>query len=245
MKHKFLHDTHFHLDLYKNIPEIIKEIDDIKCYTIAVTNLPELYYKLIKNITSKYVRVALGFHPELVYEYQKQTELMWESLGETKYIGEVGLDYKNKKQVDIAEQKKFFQELVTKCNTYGDKIMTLHSRKSEKDVVDIIGNKFNGHVILHWYSGNKTVMDKAIINGFYFSVNIAMVRSKSGQNIISNIPLNKILLESDGPFVKIDNNSIRPIDITNTVEALSKLLNINTVELESMLKNNFKVLLNS
>ena len=55
---KYLHDTHFHLDLYNDdIPQIIEDIEMLASYTIAVTNLPPLYSKLNKTINSKYIRV--------------------------------------------------------------------------------------------------------------------------------------------------------------------------------------------
>ena len=65
-----LYDTHIHLDLFKNQDELIKEIEDNKIYTIAVTNLPILFTKLNNRLSSKYIKPALGLHPELLFEYQ-------------------------------------------------------------------------------------------------------------------------------------------------------------------------------
>jgi TatD DNase family protein len=92
-----LYDTHFHLDLQKSLPDALSEIEVNETYTIAVTNLPPLYEKLNNSINSKYVRVALGFHPELVAQYQKYIPEMWRLLPDAKYIGEVGIDLKTSK----------------------------------------------------------------------------------------------------------------------------------------------------
>ena len=89
-----LYDTHCHLDLLKNQADIISKIEEFKIYTIAVTNLPVLYKKLQVNITSKYIRPALGFHPELILKYKHHIPQMWDLLDEARYIGEVGLDFK-------------------------------------------------------------------------------------------------------------------------------------------------------
>jgi TatD DNase family protein len=128
-----LHDTHFHLDLFKPVNEILNEIETNKVYTIAVTNLPVLFKKLNEQITSKYIRPALGFHPELLLQYKHHIPQMWELLPETRYIGEVGLDFKTGK--DFKElQVSFFTELIDRCNQLEGKIVTIHSRQSA-DVV--------------------------------------------------------------------------------------------------------------
>lgn len=88
-----LYDTHFHLDLQKDRVGAIYEIEEHQIYTIAVTNLPDLYRKESGEIASKYIRFALGFHPELIHHYKSQIPLMWELLPVARYIGEVGLDF--------------------------------------------------------------------------------------------------------------------------------------------------------
>ena len=49
----------------------VNEIERNHIFTIAVTNLPILYSKLKNRINSKFIRPALGFHPELLFQYQK------------------------------------------------------------------------------------------------------------------------------------------------------------------------------
>ena len=64
---EYLYDTHFHLDLHKDRNSVITEIENQKIYTIAVTNLPDLYRRESIEIASKYIRFSLGFHPELLH----------------------------------------------------------------------------------------------------------------------------------------------------------------------------------
>lgn len=77
----FLFDTHAHLDLSANFNEEVNSIEKLKIYTIAVTNLPPLYIKFKSRIESKYIKPALGFHPELIEKYQKYIPQMWSLLG--------------------------------------------------------------------------------------------------------------------------------------------------------------------
>jgi len=234
-----LYDTHFHLDLQKSKDEALTEIEQNKIYTIAVTNLPPLYEKLKNKVDNKYVRVALGFHPELLNQYQKYIPQMWSLLPDAKYIGEVGIDLKTSKDSKNL-QVSFFEELITRCNSYGNKVLTIHSRMAASEVVSIIGDKFNGKIILHWYSGSKKIQDIAINNGFYFSVNHAMLNSESGRKIVANIPNDKLLIETDSPFVNIsDSNCSQLIQIKQTIEDLALMKNIDINTFDNLLWKNF------
>ncbi|MDR1881880.1 MAG: TatD family hydrolase [Prevotella sp.] len=239
-----LYDTHFHLDLQKSRNEAVEEIERNKIYTIAVTNLPPLYEKLQKEVNSKYIRVALGFHPELAGQYQKYIPDMWRLLPEAKYIGEVGIDLKTGKECKN-QQISFFEELINQCHSLGNKTLSVHSRMAASEVVSIIGSKFNGKVILHWYSGTKQVQMQAIENGCYFSVNYAMLNSESGRKIISNIPDERILIETDSPFTFVDGQIFKSSDIEKIVEGVANLRNIPVLDMQYILWNNFSRLISA
>lgn len=193
-----LFDTHFHLDLQKDKTKAIDNIIRDEIYTIAMTNLPDLYKKENLLYGQKYIRVALGLHPELVHEYANKIPLMWKYLSEARYIGEVGLDFKDKTYA--REQLLFFSELVNRCKDDCNKIVSIHSRAAEKEVLDIIGEDFKFTPILHWYSGNMNNLKIACERGYYFSVNLSMTRTKKFLQMLETIPHNKILLETDSPF---------------------------------------------
>lgn len=197
--YNFYMDAHMHFDLYKNKEEVLNYIELNKSYTIAMTNLPELFHKYKKQYSQyKYIRIALGFHPELVYRYSDQLNKFLKLCKETRYIGEVGLDYSNKDKENKYTQKLIFEQIVKACNEE-EKIMSIHSRGASKEIIDTL-KTYKGKAILHWYTGTLSDLYVAIERGYYFSINHQMLRSKSGRNIICKIPVNKLLLESDAPF---------------------------------------------
>jgi len=109
------------------------------------------------------------------------------------------------------------------------------------EVVSIIGDKFKGKVILHWFSDSKQVQMKAINNGYYFSVNYAMLNSESGRKHIENIPIDKLLIETDSPFVQI--KGLLPkqsYQIQNTISGLAILRKMEPVDLRNKLWSNFQ-----
>lgn len=198
MEHLF--DTHFHLDLQKNRTAAIRDIEEKQIYTIAVTNLPDLYRKESVEIASKYIRFALGFHPELVHQYKKQIPLMWDLLPEVRYIGEVGLDLVDKSYEK--EQETFFSELVERCRYDSNKIFTIHSRRAVNKVLDTLGDNYRFKAILHWFSGSRIELEKAIERGCYFSINGVMMKSKKILDMLPMIPSNRLLIETDSPFTR-------------------------------------------
>jgi len=206
------HDTHFHLDLVSDPEEVANQIEQQQVYTIAVTNSPTVFFftdKIASN--KKYIQAALGLHPELAAERFKEVDQFKQLIGRTRYIGEIGLDNSNKTMEDYQKQKLVFEKLISICADKGDKILTVHSRKAAKDVLDILGDTFPGKVILHWYSDPIKHIEIALERGYYFSINYPMLLSKNGKKIIESIPLDRILLETDGPFTKKQNKVFTPL----------------------------------
>lgn len=228
-----LYDTHFHLDLQKDRAAAICEIEENRIYTIAVTNLPDLYRKEFTEIKSKYVRIALGFHPELIHQYRKQIPLMWELLPEARYVGEVGLDFVDNTYQQ--EQVTFFSELIERCRYDQNKIITIHSRQATGKVLELLGEDFRFKAILHWFSGSSGELVEAINKGCYISVNNAMLRSKRFIEHLSLIPSNRILLETDSPFIDFN------LSHSNTLQSISSLLKKYKLDID--IWNNFRRIL--
>ena len=234
-----LYDTHFHLDLQKNVKAAIEEISANKIYTIAMTNLPALYEKEQKEYEDSYIRIALGFHPELIGEYKKYIPMMWEKLPSARYVGEVGLDFSD--GAYKKEQLIFFEELTEKCREDKDKISSIHSRKAETEVLNCLRGSFSFKPILHWYTGNIKNIENAVDMGCYFSVNQKMVKTLKFKKMAEIIPLNRILLETDSPFS--ENVQAHSNMLLQTTSMLANIINIEKEIVEQTLWNNFQALL--
>jgi TatD DNase family protein len=88
------------------------------------------------------------------------------------------------------------------------------SIKSAGDVIDLIKKSEvykNNVCVLHWFSGSLQQMDQAVEIGCFFSINPQMLTTKSGVDIISEIPKDRIIIETDMPFTKaaLDVNEYR------------------------------------
>ena len=196
-------DTHLHLDLFDNPDRILEEAKRLGMGLVAMTNAPFLF-EACRKICKKYsyAWASLGMHPELVPQYKNQLGQFYDLLDLTSFVGEIGLDFTTRDETHQKAQKMIFEKILLLCSNKENKILSVHSRKADKDAIEMIGKDYSNTIIMHWYSGSISNLEKAIDNGFYFSVNSSMIMSKNGQEIIKRIPNDKILLETDGPFVR-------------------------------------------
>lgn len=101
-----LADTHCHLDLYPDILQIAGECERRTLKTIAVTNLPSQWQITSKRLAGlSHIRVALGLHPQLAAEHEKELSLFLRLLPKVRYVGEVGLDGSKDSAVSLPQQK--------------------------------------------------------------------------------------------------------------------------------------------
>lgn len=239
----FYMDMHMHFDLYKNKYEVLKYIEDKKSYTLAVTNLPDLYRKYYaENWDYKYVRLALGFHPELAAQYYAQISIFEKYFQTTRYIGEIGLDYSAQNIDNVEKQKEVFKKIIDLCKADNKKIISVHTRKAESDCLKILDG-FEGKVILHWYTGNLSDLKIAILRGYFFSINQQMIKSQNGKNIINKIPIDRIVIESDAPFTVGLHTNYSVSFINDIIEYLSVSKELEKKLICAKLQENFKTII--
>ena len=197
-------DTHFHLDLMENMQLLIKQFRGANVGAIAVGTTPLAYkqeLQFIEGVDS--IRIGLGFHPQLVEKREYEIDLFLQQLKDARFIGEVGLDF-NKNYIDSKmQQLSCFRRISEKCAVEGEKVLSIHSVKATGAVICTLkeaGTFKNCKCIFHWFTGTVSERKAAIENGAYFSINPKMLKTKSGQETICNIPADRILLETDAPF---------------------------------------------
>lgn len=225
--------------MYSNPQEVVKESERLGIITIGMTNLPshfELGYKHILNC--KKVRLALGLHPLHAKYHEKELPVFVRNIDKTSYIGEVGLDFSIEGKTTIDIQLKTFDKILSMLASE-KKILSLHSRKAEKEVLGrLVKNKIE-LAIFHWYSGSSSLIPMIIDSGYMFSINTAMIKSKSGRAIIEKIPLLNLLTETDGPYIDLNGAPARPVNVSLILEYLSKLWNLPINKIENQIHDNF------
>jgi TatD DNase family protein len=206
-------DTHVHIDFYPEPFKVAKQYENLQIYTMFVTNLPELFQKHFNSFNNfKYVRLCLGYHPQVASEFKLNKSLFNEMVKKTRYIGEVGLDFKGEHD-DIKRLQIDSFEYITSPEFNKGRVYSIHTKGTEDIVLDILLNNKVRHAIFHWYTGKLSTLEKIIENGYYFSINPKMIQSQNGQKILSRIPHNLMLFETDGPFARFNKKIIYPSNL--------------------------------
>ncbi len=235
-------DAHCHVDLYESPEAILQLTNERKVHTIAVTNAPfvfEFTRKLAEG--SRFLHAAVGMHPELVEAHGERAEEIRPLISQAKFVGEVGLDYVTPNEGQRERQRKVFGLILEECALNKGKVITIHARRSAGDVIDMIGRSFPGTIILHWFSGSKKELRRAVDFGFYFSVNHAMCNSRSGKSLVEAIPKDRLLTETDGPFTRESGGPARPDYVTKTCDLVGRAWSVSAAEAARVIRDNFGV----
>lgn len=217
-------DFHCHLDLYDNPQAVVSACGESN-YILSVTTTPKAWFgtkKLAEN--HRRIQTALGLHPQIAHERYQELDLFDLLVNETKYIGEIGLDGSLSLKPHQKIQTKVFNHILQKANSSSSKILTIHSLNAVEATLDGLDAYFhNGIPVLHWYTGKEKDLKKAIDRGCWFSINQRMLSSDRGRLLVSQIPKDRILTETDGPFIINKNQPIQPVAIMPVINRLSDI----------------------
>ncbi|AQR95587.1 TatD family hydrolase [Clostridium saccharoperbutylacetonicum] len=234
-------DFHIHMDFYKKPQEIINIYEEKQIYSLFVTNLPEIYEAHLPKYNGfKYIRLGLGYHPEMVDYYDFNRKIFDKYFESTNYIGEVGIDGSKKYAHNIDTQIQIFDYICSKVSNEA-KIMTIHSKKAEDIVLQKLKKYKIKYAVFHWYSGSLKTINDIVESGYYFSINPSMLESQKGKEILKNIPHERILFESDGPFSKYKKNITEPKYFEEIFKEFNEFYGIDYFE--KLVFNNLKKLL--
>ena len=193
-------DTHCHFDMMPKPEAYIRQRELAGDIVIGMTNLPSHFQMGQPHLRGyKHVRLALGMHPLLAAESKKEIPLFKRLVDQTSYIGEIGLDFSKDGYATKDEQVAVLRELLSAIRGK-KKIVSVHSRKAEKELLALLCEYEIENVVFHWYSGPVDLIPDILAQGYYFSVNEAMCLSKNGRAIIEKIPRERLLTETDAPY---------------------------------------------
>jgi len=252
-------DSHCHLDypdLYNNLDEIINraEIQQVKKF-LTICTTPESFEK-IKLIVNKYEKIfgTFGIHPHEVKKYAfVDSKYIIKIINENNKIigiGETGLDFYYNHS-DKKTQKKSFIEHIH-ASTELNLPIIVHSRNAESETLDILKNEnsnFKLKILMHCFTGSRDFAKKLLDLNCYISVSgiITFDNSKELSNTVSTIPIEKLLVETDSPYLSpqpLRGKPNEPSHIVHTVDKLSQIKNISKESVISYTTSNFKKLFN-
>ena len=248
-------DSHCHLDfshLFDQLNDVVKraQSNQVKYLLTICTTLES--FERIKLIIDKYINIygTFGIHP---HESKKYTNVDFQFILNKirKYkkvigIGETGLDFYYNHS-DKKTQKVSFIEHIHAASELNIPII-VHSRNAEIDTYEILKSEMknsNLKVLMHCFTGSKNFANKLIDLNCYISVSgiITFKDSSELADTISSIPMEKLLVETDSPFLAplpYRGKFNEPSYIVHTVEKLSKIKKTSKETIMNNTTDNFK-----
>lgn len=225
-------DAHCHLGRYPDREGSIAAAARQGVLTVAATSKPSEYRDLRTVLAAiPGVEVGLGFHPEAAASVYQETELaiFGQCAADAYWISEVGLDGVIADRVSdsfgavpaMAAQQELLEALLTLAGPGHP--YSVHSRGAAARTLDVLAAAAFPHVVLHNFEAVHTDARRALDLGYYFSVNLASLEEQTGRDFARWLPVDRILTETDGPFVKTAGIYAAPADCRLVVERLAVL----------------------
>ena len=248
-------DSHCHLDhepLYNNIDEVLKRSKDAgieKLLTICTTLDSFLKIKqLVKK--DKIIYGTYGIHPHEVKNDKINTKKIVDEINNNEKIigiGETGLDFYYNHS-DKVDQLHSFEEHINASIELNIPLI-IHSRNAEEEILDIFDKykNYNIKILMHCFTGSKRFAEKLLEFNTYFSASgiITFKNSLDLQKTFESIPLNRLLIETDSPYLApVPNRGKKnePSFVKYTAQKLADIKQISNSELINSTTTNFNKL---
>ena len=250
-------DSHCHLDyssLYNQLDDVIKraEYNQVKYLLTICTTLKS--FETIKLITDKYENIygTFGIHPHETkkFVHVDKTFILNSKKDNNKIIGigETGLDfYYNFSEKNI--QRKSFIEHINAALELNIPII-VHTREAENDTCEILKSEnknSNLKILIHCFTGSKEFVKKLLDINCYVSVSGIITFNSSTElaETVSFIPIEKLLVETDSPYLSpmpFRGKPNEPSYIIHTIDKLSLIKKMPKKKIIFSTTNNFKKL---
>jgi TatD DNase family protein len=251
----FIIDSHCHLDIIEqkglNIDEVIKNAAEknIKIIQTICTKITEfdkihLYTKKFPNIFC-----SVGVHPNNVDTEPKFTAediiKICQENNKIISIGETGLDYYYQYSKKENQKKSLIEHI--KASQITQLPLIIHNRDSDEDMIEILKKEYSKKSfpgLLHCFSSSENLAFAALDIGFYISISgiITFKKAQDLRNIVKKIPLDRLLVETDAPYLTPEpyrGKINQPSYTKNTLEKIAEIKEISFDEAKKITTENF------
>ena len=248
-------DSHCHLDhepLFSDLSNIIKRSKDVGIEKLLTISTSFDSFSKIKEIVKQdeIIYGTIGIHPhesekdiikldEIIKNFQENDKIIG--------IGETGLDFYYNNSDKEKQISSFIRHIEASIKTNAPLI--IHSRNAEKETYDILNNykDKNLKILMHCFTGSKKFSQKLLMLNAYFSASgiITFKNANELQDTFKSLPLDKILIETDSPFLApVPNRGKKnePSFIDFTATKLAEIKEISKSELINITTSNFNKL---
>ncbi|KAF5084172.1 putative metal-dependent hydrolase YcfH [anaerobic digester metagenome] len=184
-----------------------------------------------------YIFASVGIHPHELYDMSSQTIEELRRLSQHKKvvaIGEIGLDYYYDTHPRELQQFWFRQQL--RLAEFVNKPVIIHSRDASQETFDIMSTSNVRKGVIHCYSGSAPMAVEYTKMGFYIGIGgvVTFPNAKKMVEVVEAIPLEKILIETDSPYLAPTPNRGKRNDPRNLEYIVTKIAEIKNISPENV-----------
>ncbi len=164
-------------------------------------------------------------------------------------IGEIGLDFKVVKELDNVdeirrEQERVFRK-VLKLAKELKKTVVIHSRGAEQRCIEILEEMKMKRVVMHCFSGKKSLIRRCVENDWSFSVPAVITRLEHFKMLVKMVPLDNLLTETDSPYLSpVVGERNEPANVEVTLGIISEIKGLGVKEVADKVFYNSEILFN-
>lgn len=231
----FLIDSHCHLDydpMAADLEGTLRRAQNqgVDLFLTICTDLSKISVVTSLAESDERIFASVGVHPHEAEKIDKDVNilnLLIEAARHPRVVGfgETGLDYYYAHSPKD-EQKKAFEAHI-KAALQADLPLIVHTRDAEEDTIELLKTVGQGRVrgLIHCFTGSEKLRDQALNLGFYISISgiITFQKAASLRDIVKDIPLNRLLVETDAPFLAPEPYRGKPNEPAYVVETAKKL----------------------
>jgi len=245
-------DSHCHLDhepLKSDLLNIIKRSKDVGIEKLLTISTSVESFQKIKNIINEdeIIFGTIGIHPHETDNNEISIDYIVKNFEENPKIigiGETGLDFYYNNSDKEKQIKSFKKHIEASIKTNSPLIV--HSRNAEDETFEIL-NKYQGEklkILMHCFTGSKNFAEKLLKLNAFFSASgiITFKNSIDLQETFKVLPLEKILIETDSPYLApVPNRGKKnePSFLSYTAQKLADIKDVSKKEITKITTKNF------
>lgn len=258
MENKYkIFDTHAHYDdeaFDEDREEVLKQIQDAGVIGVLNCACSKKSLKTTNELTLKYdfIYGALGIHPSDAYDFNEEVrnEIITKVNSNKKIvaIGEIGLDYYWDENPSKEVQKEAFRKQMKLAEELNLPVV-IHDRDAHADTLEIMKEFSNVKGVVHCFSGSVEFAKECIKLGYYIGITgvVTFKNAKKLVNVVEEIPTNRLLVETDCPYMSPEPNRGKRNQsnyIKYILDKISEIKQIDKNELNREVNENFYKLMN-
>ena len=230
-------DVHCHIDLCKDIKGLVERARDMDVKIMVCNGINAETNRKALLLAEEYseIKSALGGYPidSLKLsdsEIDSEIEFKRKNKENVSAIGEVGLDFKEDSN-EHERQKQIFRKFIHLAKELNKPII-VHSRKAEKEVIEILEELKAEKVLMHCFSGKFSLAERIVKNNWFLSMPANIKFSEHFQKVAEKTPIENLLCETDSPYLHPD--KLKDNEPALVIESYKKIAEIKKMPLEEV-----------